>query len=369
MTIKVAVVGTGYFSQYHFDGWSRLPEVQLVAVCSLDPAGLVDAAARYLIPRQFADVGAMLDAAEPHLLDIVTPPAAHLAVMKEAARRGVDVICQKPLGGDLATAQAMVRIAEEAGITLIAHENFRFQPWYREARRLIDQGALGEVHNIGFRLRPGDGQGARAYLERQPYFQEMPRFLIHETAIHMIDTFRFLLGEMSGVFARLRRLNPHIKGEDAGLRPVRVHERRRRGVRRQPPGRLRRRRPAPDHGGDAARRRRGHAPPRRVRPPLAEAAQGGRARARVRMAKPGLRRRFRARAAAARGRTSAGRRDARKHGQGVSAQSGDRRGDLSLGHLGPVAGPVIESAAAWSRSRAEPAKPKDARGAGPVLHP
>jgi predicted dehydrogenase len=217
MTIKVAVVGTGYFSQYHFDGWSRLPEVQLVAVCSLDPAGLVDAAARYLIPRQFADVGAMLDAAEPHLLDIVTPPAAHLAVMKEAARRGVDVICQKPLGGDLATAQAMVRIAEEAGITLIAHENFRFQPWYREARRLIDQGALGEVHNIGFRLRPGDGQGARAYLERQPYFQEMPRFLIHETAIHMIDTFRFLLGEMSGVFARLRRLNPHIKGEDAGL--------------------------------------------------------------------------------------------------------------------------------------------------------
>jgi D-apiose dehydrogenase len=217
MVLKVAVVGTGYFSQFHFDGWSRLGEVQLVAVCSLDPAGLVDAAARYLIPRQFADVGAMLDATSSDLLDVVTPPAAHLAVMEEAARRGVDVICQKPLGGDLATACAMVKIAEDAGITFIAHENFRFQPWYREARRLIDQGALGEVHNIGFRLRPGDGQGPRAYLERQPYFQEMPRFLIHETAIHMIDTFRFLLGEMSGVFARLRRLNPHIKGEDAGL--------------------------------------------------------------------------------------------------------------------------------------------------------
>ena len=217
MKIKVAVVGTGYFSQFHLDGWSRLPEVQLVAVCSLDAAGLVDAAARHLIPRQFADVGAMLDATEPDLLDIVTPPAAHRSILEEAARRGVDVICQKPLGGDLASARAMVRIAEEAGITFIAHENFRFQPWYREARRLIDQGALGAIHNVGFRLRPGDGQGARAYLERQPYFQEMPRFLIHETAIHMIDTFRFLLGEMSGVFARLRRLNPHIKGEDAGF--------------------------------------------------------------------------------------------------------------------------------------------------------
>ena len=46
----------------------------------------------------------------------------------------------------------------------------------------------------------------------------MPRFLIHETAIHLIDTFRFLLGEVSGVSARLRQLNTHIQGEgDAGL--------------------------------------------------------------------------------------------------------------------------------------------------------
>jgi D-apiose dehydrogenase len=86
-----------------------------------------------------------------------------------------------------------------------------------EARRLLNQGTLGEIYGVSFRLRPGDGQGPRAYLDRQPYFQQMPRFLIHETAIHMIDTFRFLLGEVSGVFARLRRLNPEIRGEDAGL--------------------------------------------------------------------------------------------------------------------------------------------------------
>ena len=217
MVLKVAVAGTGYFSQFHFDAWSRLPEVQLVAVCSLDPAGLVDAAARHLIPRQFADVAAMLDATAPDLLDIVTPPSAHLGILEEAARRGVHVICQKPLGGDLETARALVRVAEEAGITFVVHENFRFQPWYREARRLLEAGALGEVYNLSFRLRPGDGQGPRAYLDRQPYFQQMSRFLIHETAIHMIDTFRFLVGEVSGVFARLRRLNPHIAGEDAGI--------------------------------------------------------------------------------------------------------------------------------------------------------
>jgi predicted dehydrogenase len=216
MTIKVAVAGTGYFSQYHLDAWRRLPEAKLVAVCSLDPAGLVEAAARYLIPRQFADVGEMLDAVQPDLLDIVTPPGAHLALLEEAARRKVDVICQKPLGGDLASARKMVEIAKDAGITFVAHENFRFQPWYREAKRLIEQGALGEVYNLTFRLRPGDGQGPRAYLDRQPYFQAMPRFLIHETAIHLIDVFRYLCGEVSAVFAHLRRLNPAIRGEDAG---------------------------------------------------------------------------------------------------------------------------------------------------------
>jgi predicted dehydrogenase len=45
----------------------------------------------------------------------------------------------------------------------------------------------------------------------------MPRFLVHETAIHFIDVFRFLMGEVEAVFADLRRLNPAIAGEDAGL--------------------------------------------------------------------------------------------------------------------------------------------------------
>ena len=63
----------------------------------------------------------------------------------------------------------------------------------------------------------GDGWGDNAYLDRQPYFQTMPRLLVVETAIHWIDTFRFLFGEVDAVYARLRRINPAIAGEDAGL--------------------------------------------------------------------------------------------------------------------------------------------------------
>lgn len=45
----------------------------------------------------------------------------------------------------------------------------------------------------------------------------MPRFLVRETAVHLIDVFRWLFGEMSSVYADLRQHNPSISGEDAGI--------------------------------------------------------------------------------------------------------------------------------------------------------
>jgi predicted dehydrogenase len=103
------------------------------------------------------------------------------------------------------------------GLTVGVHENFRFQPWHREIKTILDAGTLGDVYQCTFRLRPGDGQGPEAYLARQPYFQQMEKFLVRETAIHQIDLFRYFFGEPSGVFARLTRLNPAIAGEDAGM--------------------------------------------------------------------------------------------------------------------------------------------------------
>ena len=216
MSLKVAVAGTGFFSQFHYDGWTRLDGVRLVGAASLDPVGLNDVGKRFGIDELFDDVATMLEATRPDLLDIAAPPSAHQALLEIAAARGVHVICQKPLGGDLNTAKAMVEHAEAAGIMFAVHENFRFQPWHREAKRVIDSDGLGDVTNVSFRLRPGDGQGPQAYLDRQPYFQTMKRFLIHETAIHLIDSFRYLMGEVTGVFAHLRKLNPVIAGEDSG---------------------------------------------------------------------------------------------------------------------------------------------------------
>jgi D-apiose dehydrogenase len=71
-----------------------------------------------------------------------------------------------------------------------------------------------KLHTLYFRTRMGDGWGEDAYLNRQPYFRTMPRLLVHETGVHYIDTFRFLAGEISRVYAVLKKLNPVIAGED-----------------------------------------------------------------------------------------------------------------------------------------------------------
>jgi predicted dehydrogenase len=177
--LKVATVGAGFFAAFHHDSWARHPDVEFVAIIDENLARAQAAATRYGCQAS-DDLEGLLISQQIDLLDIATPP-------------------------NTATGQL-----------LVVHENFRFQPWYREIKRLLDQGQFGRLHNIAFRLRPGDGQGPDAYLSRQPYFQKMNRFLIHETAIHFIDTFRFLLGEIETVYADLKQFNPVIAGEDAG---------------------------------------------------------------------------------------------------------------------------------------------------------
>ncbi|WP_299391042.1 Gfo/Idh/MocA family protein [Pelagibius sp.] len=215
--MRVATVGTGYFSQFQYEAWSRMPDVDLVALCNRGAEGARRVAETYAVPATYSDLAEMLAEETPDLLDIITPPVTHLAMIRTAAAHKVPIICQKPFCQNLEEAKEAIAVCDKAGVLLVVHENFRFQPWHQQAKAVIEAGDLGDLYQASFRLRPGDGQGPEAYLDRQPYFQKMERFLVHETAIHLIDVFRFLLGEVEGVYARLERLNPVIAGEDAGI--------------------------------------------------------------------------------------------------------------------------------------------------------
>lgn len=210
--LTVACTGAGYFSAFHYEAWSRIEGVNVVGSMAkerLSPAS--DG-----IPA-FIDLDLMLSQTHPDILDIITPSSTHHSfVMKALAHNVKHIICQKPFCKTIAEAQQLVDACEQSGATLVIHENFRFQPWYRYIKQAIEKGLIGDLHQVTFRLRTGDGQGPNAYMDRQPYFQQMPKLLIHETGIHYVDTFRYLMGEPTAVYADLRKMNPVIAGEDTG---------------------------------------------------------------------------------------------------------------------------------------------------------
>jgi predicted dehydrogenase len=211
-------IGAGYFSQFHYEAWSRIAGVEITAVCDRDAARATAVRERFGLPRQYSDLQEALVQERPDFVDIITPPESHFAICRAAVDAGAAIICQKPLAPTLGEARALVEHGAAVGARLMVHENFRFQPWHRAIKRLLESGAIGsKLHSLTFRSRPGDGWGPEAYLSRQPYFRTMPRLLVHETGVHFVDTFRYLAGEVGRVYALLRTLNPVIAGEDCGL--------------------------------------------------------------------------------------------------------------------------------------------------------
>ena len=138
MTLKVAGIGAGYFSQYHYDAWQRIGEIELAPVCDLDASCAQSTAERHGVPAVFTDVDTMIREIRPDILDIITPPDSHEALVRTAIDSGSAIICQKPLAPDSATARRMVESAEANQSFFAVHENFRFEPWYREIRNLLN---------------------------------------------------------------------------------------------------------------------------------------------------------------------------------------------------------------------------------------
>lgn len=214
--LKVGMVGYGYFARFHLNAWQRMDGVELVGLA--EKSSERRKAAQNDAPglAVFQSIDDMLDAEELDVLDVATPPITHLNLIEPQLGKVPIIICQKPFCEDLQQAEELTSLAETSASKLVVHENFRFQPWYREIAHLLGAGRLGRVVQAQFRLRPGDGAAEDAYLDRQPYFRDMEKFLIRETGVHWVDVFRFLFGEPISLSADLFRTNPVIAGEDSG---------------------------------------------------------------------------------------------------------------------------------------------------------
>ena len=206
--LRGGIIGCGYFAQHHLEAWRRIPSVMIVAACDREIAR-----ARTAAPHPYSDPEQMLNRESLDFLDIVTTPESHLPLARLLAERRIPAICQKPMAQTMDEAREMVALNQATGVSLMIHENWRWQPWYRHIAQAIRNNAIGEPVAYWFRFLKSDGNGPEPYAS-QPYFRTMPRLLIFETLVHHIDVARFLFGDIESVYALVRRRNTVIAGED-----------------------------------------------------------------------------------------------------------------------------------------------------------
>ena len=211
-----ALIGCGYISQQQLRAWQAVDGADIVAVCDLNEVKARALAAEFGISAVYQDYKKMLDEVKVDFVDIATRPSTHLELVTEAAERGLQVLCQKPIADDLETAQQMVEACRKAGVTLMINENCRHQAWFRKLKNLLDDGALGTPYYARFETR-SRATLPRVKFKNQPYFRTMPRLLIFEMGVHFLDTARYLFGEGESVYAITKQLSPDIAGEDFAL--------------------------------------------------------------------------------------------------------------------------------------------------------
>jgi len=149
-TYRAGVIGVGGVSLLHTDAYIALPSTELVAAADISEAALARFTDKYGITNVYTNYRSML---EKENLDIVSvPTGAHvrcdivLSVTEYQSVRGM--LIEKPMAIDLAEADQMVAACEKAGVKLAINHQRRCDAQYRQAKQLIDDGAIGELRVI-----------------------------------------------------------------------------------------------------------------------------------------------------------------------------------------------------------------------------
>lgn len=170
--LRGAVIGCGNVAvNGHLPGWLSRRDVEIVAVAETNPARQAEVAARLPKARWYESADALLAGETLDFVDICAPPATHAGLIRSALRRGLHVLCEKPLVCRMEELREVARVAEEADKVLFTVHNWHHAPTIRCVRDLLRQGAIGEVRHCGWevlRTKPavaGSGGGGNWRLD------------------------------------------------------------------------------------------------------------------------------------------------------------------------------------------------------------
>ncbi|NLI18448.1 MAG: Gfo/Idh/MocA family oxidoreductase [Actinomycetales bacterium] len=195
---RAAIVGCGDVSVIHVEAIQAIDDIELVAVCDLDPDRLEQASSAWGAAG-YTDLHTMIAEARPDVVHVTTPHHQHVQVSIDCLEAGVHVIQEKPIAHTLGEGQRLVDAAAHARSKIgICFQN-RYNISSQEARRILDSGELGRI----------EGAYASVVWSRTPeYYLAKPwrgtwdqaggGVLINQ-AIHTVDLVQWLMGDVVDV--------------------------------------------------------------------------------------------------------------------------------------------------------------------------
>ena len=171
--IRIGLIGAGQRGQHHLENYQEIPGAKIVAIADINEALAQRVATQYNIPNVYTDYRELLQHDDIEAVDICLHNNLHRPVTVAAMEAGKHVYCEKPMAGSYADAKIMYDTAQALGRKLYIQLYTLFRPETRAAKRLIDEGYLGELYHArstGFRRRGRpyvDGYGTSTFVQKR----------------------------------------------------------------------------------------------------------------------------------------------------------------------------------------------------------
>ena len=151
--LRALLLGYGFAGGWIHDPLLRAtPGLAVAGIVTRDPDRRALARSRNPGARLFETAEAAFAQGGFDLAVVAAPNSSHLDLTLAALDHGLPVVVDKPLATTLEDGQQILQAAEQAGVVVSVFHNRRWDGDFGTVRRLVDEGALGEVHRFASRF-------------------------------------------------------------------------------------------------------------------------------------------------------------------------------------------------------------------------
>lgn len=201
-TLNVAIIGTKFMGKAHSNAWLNSPHFFAMPIkpilkvaCGQDETGTAVFANRWGWEEMASDWHKVVERNDIDIIDIATPTYLHHDIAIAAAETGKHIFCEKPLAITVEEARHMYEVVQGTSVVHYLNHNYRRTPAVKLAKRLIEEGLVGDVYHwrsaylqdwlvnpqmpLTWHLR-GDQAGAGPQYDLNSHSIDLARYLVGE---------------------------------------------------------------------------------------------------------------------------------------------------------------------------------------------